>query len=382
VAFAPRHDVLKASLVRAIAAMLAFQLTDVAAFGQGRILAPEEARWISDDYVLTPMAKELRRRCTCVSAAFAEPRVAPNQGVSGPGQPLRHVDLEGAIRSRLERPWRDLVEWKGVQALRADARTDVRWGAATILVTGRGFGRLQGRDAIRAGVQLYTLAAQAGHEDAQADLAYLYMTGLGVLRSDAAAAHWYLQGAVNGSHVARLALGAMYAVGRGVDQNDEAAVYWFAQAKQHRFVADAYACGFGVDQDLTLARKLYEELAEKGDVDAQFQLATMLSAACGAPLDDAEAARWYEEAAQDGHPEAQIALSHLTRQGLGVAPNPVWAYQWAEVAVLRLQGDEARGAALAARAAAGALMTPGERTMMSEFARDLVKASHPAPDAR
>jgi TPR repeat protein len=366
------------ALARVVTAIFCFHLSGIAAFAQDRVLAPIEGRMLGDEYVLGPMVKDLRRRCGCVNAAFAEPRVAFNEAVHGPGVPLRHIDLERMIRSRLERPWRDLVAWEGARALSPDAGVQEHWGAAAILVTGRGFGTGQGRDAIRTGVRLYTLAAQAGHEDAQADLAYLYMTGLGVPRSDAGAAHWYLQAAVNGSHLARFALGAMYAVGRGVDQSDEAAVYWFAQANQHRFVADAYACGFGVEQDVTRARELYEELAARGDVDAQFQLGNMLSEACGAPLDDAAAARWYEEAAQSGHPEAQIALSHMTRQGLGVAPNPPWAYHWAEVAILRLRGDEALNAALVARAAAGSLMTPEERAMMSEFARGIVQRSHNA----
>ena len=252
------------------------------------------------------------------------------------------------------------------------------WSAAGILVTGRGFGRLQGQSAISTGVRLYALAAEAGHDDAQAELAYLYMTGIGVPRSDEAAAYWYQRGAINGSHFARLALGAMYAVGRGVPQSDEAAVYWFAQANQQRFVADVYACGFGVEQDLPLARKLYQELAEKGDPDAQFQLGTMHSNACGVPLDDTEAAKWYGAAAHSGHPEAQIALSQVTLQGLGVAPNPMMAYHWAETAVLRLQGDEALNDALVARASAGPLLTPEQRANVSTIAREVVRLSSEA----
>jgi hypothetical protein len=265
-----------------------------------------------------------------------------------------------------------------VHARSAPARTWTTSGAATILITGRGFGNVQGRDAIRTGVRLYALAAQAGHPDAQADLAYLYTVGLGVPRNDAAAAQWYQLAAVYGSPAASLALGAMYATGRGVPQSDETAVYWFQQAKQARFVADAYACGFGVPQDLTRARTLYEELAAKGDADAQFQLGNMFSNACGTGLDDAEAVRWYEEAAQGGHPDAQIALSHMTRQGLGVAPNPAWAYQWAELAISRLEDDEALNDALVARAAAGPMLTPAERTIMSEFGRALAKDTYDA----
>jgi TPR repeat protein len=358
--------------------MLALHMTEVPAAAQGRPLAPIEGRVLGVKHVLTPMVKELRRRCTCVSAAFAEPRVPYYEGERGEGVPLRLVNRERRVRSGLEQEWRDLVAGGGARALTRDAGTYEHWNAAAILVTGRGFGRLQGQDAIRAGVRLYALAAEEGHGEAQADLAYLYMTGLGVPRSDEAAAYWYLRGAANGSHLARLALGAMYAVGRGVPQSDAAAVYWFAQANQHHFVADAYACGFGVEQDLPLARKLYQEIAEKGDPDAQFQLGTMFSNACGGPLDDTEAAKWYEAAADNGHPEAQIALSHIMRQGLGIAPNAIKAYHWAEMAVLRLEDDEALNDALVARAAAGPLLTPEQRDNVSVISREVVRVSSEA----
>jgi TPR repeat protein len=330
------------------------------------------------DYTLTPLAKDLRRRCTCVRAAFAEPRVPHFARVNSPGIPLRYADRDRLIRPGLDRLWLDLLR-DGTLAFNPDAGSNDQLSAATILVTGRGIGTLRGRDAIRAGVELYTRAAQAGHHDAQADLGYLYMTGLGVSQSDQRAAYWYFQGARNDSHLARLGLGAMYAVGRGVEQSDAAAVYWFTQAQKRRFVADAYACGFGVEQDLTMARTLYTELAERGDSDAQFQLGNMFAEACGAPLDDAEAAKWYEEAAQGGHPDAQIALSHMTRQGLGVAQNPWAAYQWAELAVLRLpEDDDALKDALVARAAAGLLMTPEECESASKTARWFVDEAQEA----
>lgn len=55
---------------------LGLLLTGFGAFGQDRLLAPSEAMVLGIDYVLTPMAKDLRRRCTCVGAAFARSRLA------------------------------------------------------------------------------------------------------------------------------------------------------------------------------------------------------------------------------------------------------------------------------------------------------------------
>ena len=156
-AFAPGPGVSDTSVIRVIAAVLAFHLAAVPASSQGRVLAPIEGRALGVEFVLAPMAKELRRRCTCVSAAFAESRVATYAGVQGEALPLRHVDPGRMIRSVLERQWRDLVERQGARTPDADPDNMYdHWEAAALLVTGRSLGKLQGRDAIRPGSS-YTL---------------------------------------------------------------------------------------------------------------------------------------------------------------------------------------------------------------------------------
>ena len=86
-------------LTRLVAGTVAFQLTALPAFTQDRVFAPIEGRIFGDEYVLAPMAKDLRRSCSCVSAAFAMPRVPSAESVNGPGLPLRYVDYEQMIRS-------------------------------------------------------------------------------------------------------------------------------------------------------------------------------------------------------------------------------------------------------------------------------------------
>ena len=73
---------------RALALSVGLLLVGFSAFAQDRPLAPSEAMVLGMDYVLIPMAKDLRRRCTCVSAAFAESRVPYIQNASGPGLPF------------------------------------------------------------------------------------------------------------------------------------------------------------------------------------------------------------------------------------------------------------------------------------------------------
>jgi hypothetical protein len=341
------------------------------AAAQDRPLLPAEGLVLGIDYVITPMEADLGRSCTCVASAFSTRRLPYENWMTGPGHPLRHVDQALAIRLALDRQARD----HGVIEVEAPETGPNGVGAGRdLLVTGRGFGAVQGPAAVRLGVERHMRAAYAGQGDAQADLAYLHMIGFAVPQSDSIAAYWYYQAALNGSGLAKLALGAMYALGRGVEQSEAGAVYWFHQGRQRHFVADAYACGFGLPLDLDAARALYEDLAAEGDAHAQFKLAYMHAEACGAPRDDAKAAKWYEEAAQVGHLEAQIALSHMYRQGLGVPMNGWAAYLWAEVALLRLGPESAlRSDALAARDAAARMASAEEREGGGEIARGFVE---------
>lgn len=74
-------------------------------------------------------------------------------------------------------------------------------------------------------------------------------------------------------------------------------------------------------------------LAEDGDTDAQYYLATMFQHGHGVARDPRAAAHWYERAARQGHPLAQFALGFLLHQGAGddhnaVYPDPVKSAYW------------------------------------------------------
>lgn len=74
-------------------------------------------------------------------------------------------------------------------------------------------------------------------------------------------------------------------------------------------------------------------LAEQGEADAQYYLATMYQHGHGVGRDPRAAAHWYERAARQGHPLAQFALGFLLHQGAGdderaVYPDPVKSAYW------------------------------------------------------
>jgi TPR repeat protein len=286
--------------------------------------------------LLEPFEKDFRRSCSCVDSAFAlVPRIVDSPApIGGSLVPLR--PSAPALRAV-----RDM----------ADAESSVDPLSPRTLITGRGLPFLDGPDAIALGVQRYVELANRGQADAQAELGYLFATGLGVPQDDHSAAFWYGQAALQGWPDAKLALAAMYALGRGVPRDDRAAAYWLLQSQQSHLQADAYACGMGVEQDFARARELYEVAANRESADAQYQLATMYLNGCGVGLDDELAEKWFQKAADLGHPEAQIALSEVLERGLNRGGRRSWqAYLLAEFALARLpEQDPSRVRALSAR---------------------------------
>ncbi|HPF46303.1 MAG: sel1 repeat family protein [Alphaproteobacteria bacterium] len=69
---------------------------------------------------------------------------------------------------------------------------------------------------------------------------------------------------------------------------------------------EAYANG-----DYALALKEFSAAAEKGDMNAQYNLGVMYEHGNGVEQSDKKAAEWYQKAADNGHPEAPMALQLL-----------------------------------------------------------------------
>jgi S1-C subfamily serine protease len=74
----------------------------------------------------------------------------------------------------------------------------------------------------------YTKAAEQGHADAQTELAYMYLKGIGVSEDYKQALAWYSRAAEQGDMDGQFWLGHMYAEGIGVVQNNKLAYVWFS----------------------------------------------------------------------------------------------------------------------------------------------------------
>ncbi|MFA7317409.1 MAG: tetratricopeptide repeat protein [Sulfuricella sp.] len=81
-------------------------------------------------------------------------------------------------------------------------------------------------------------------------------------------------------------------------------------------------------QDYKTAFKIWLGLAEKGQADAQYNVARMLQDGDGAAQNPVEAMRWYRKAAEQGDQESQYYLGLMYLRGEGVAVNEAEAQKW------------------------------------------------------
>lgn len=80
--------------------------------------------------------------------------------------------------------------------------------------------------------------------------------------------------------------------------------------------------------DYQAAVRLWQPLAEKGQVDAQYNLGVMYYSGDGVKQDYVEAAKWLRMAAQQGDKQAQYYLGSMYLNGEGVKQSESEAHKW------------------------------------------------------
>lgn len=79
--------------------------------------------------------------------------------------------------------------------------------------------------------------------------------------------------------------------------------------------------GDGIEQNKLEAEKLFLQAAEKGNAEAQYNLALMYDEGDGVKQDKAESVKWYLKSAEQGLPESQYNLGIMYENGEGVTQN-------------------------------------------------------------
>jgi TPR repeat protein/AAA+ superfamily predicted ATPase len=181
-------------------------------------------------------------------------------------------------------------------------------------------------------------AADAGHAEAQRNLAFSCLHGRGVPKNTAEGIRRLRVAAEQGDAPARRQLGYHYATGSGVPKNENEAVRWFRLAAEQGDcfaqynLAFAYANGHGVPVDQAQAVRWYQAAADRGMPQAQCELGLAYEHGLGVPVDYEKSLQWNRLAAEKHSAEACSNLGWLYENGLGVAQDLEQAQRWYEVA--------------------------------------------------
>jgi clan AA aspartic protease (TIGR02281 family) len=109
--------------------------------------------------------------------------------------------------------------------------------------------------------------------------------------------------------------------------------------------------------DYPSARQIFQFLAERGNVTAQFDLAVMNANGQGAPANMQEALKWYRAAAEQGDAESFANLATMFENGGGVPLDYVKAFLLFDAASRLARGDAAQNARAHRDALAGKMAT-------------------------
>jgi uncharacterized protein len=181
-------------------------------------------------------------------------------------------------------------------------------------------------------------AARRGSTRAQVEVGRMYQQGDGVAKDVDLAIHWFHRAATEGNADAQLLLERIYHYGDDAEVQRAASRSWFERAAQKAYEGLVVAMnliegiGYQVDEAWHRRPPGLKQLADDGDLEAEFQLAKRYEHGVGGVQRNPGAAlSWYQRAAARGHLMAMRALAQIYSDGLdGVQRDPDVAAAWAE----------------------------------------------------
>ena len=145
-------------------------------------------------------------------------------------------------------------------------------------------------------------AADMGLEDAQKELARMYLKGSGVPKDIVKAMSLWEKSASQGNAESQMELARMYEKGDGFQKDAVKAFEWWQKA------------------------------AEQGDPAAEYSMGRMYGVGRGVPTDAMKSFEWIKKAAIKGYSIAQSSMSSAYTNGEGVVRDDVLAYAWGSLA--------------------------------------------------
>lgn len=183
-------------------------------------------------------------------------------------------------------------------------------------------------------------AANRGNTAAQLELGKMYLAGKGVEKDSAKAEYWLNRASVEGNGEAQFFLGRLYKQRKNDEREQELAGNLLARSASHGFGSAVefmnFMEGIGLEFSEVFGSKPVDihKLAEDGDANVQYQLATRYESGHLEKQDYEKALYWFRKAAEKGNKMAMRSLAHIYEKGLdGVAPDAKAAKNWADRAL-------------------------------------------------
>ncbi len=175
---------------------------------------------------------------------------------------------------------------------------------------------------------LYRLAAAQNNADAQMGLGEMALRSLaGLTPSDAMP--WFSLAAQAGRQDAMRAIGEMYLKGQGIAPDPDKAADWLARAADFGDdMADRKMADSLFDTDPAKALTFYEKAAAKGDNEAAYIAALMYDENLEIRPNSEKMVALMRQAADSGHAAAQADYGLWVYQGRGMNPDATEAARW------------------------------------------------------
>jgi TPR repeat protein len=194
--------------------------------------------------------------------------------------------------------------------------------------------------------RLLSGAAKEGDPEAQVNLGYLYARGHGARADQVEALRLYRLSAAQGDGEGMNAIGYKYEFASGVPKDVEQAVHWFCRAIEHgnpramNNLANMLSAGSDIRRNLPEARRLWEQAAALGHVNAAYNMGLSYLQGLSGENDAHLAGVWILKAGKAGQADAQRILRRNGYAGplppsvdyqLGMFPAPQGAAGHSEI---------------------------------------------------
>lgn len=234
------------------------------------------------------------RKLIFTLALAAMTAMIPAEIIAKKQAPKRTAPKKEAVAKRTEAQVRDSLKTIKVAADAGDAKSQNEVGMWYYV------GRHVDKDYKQA-AQWWARAAEQNYTQAIGNLGLCYQTGNGVKKDTERAAKLYTRSVKDGNK-------ALFA------QLEKLATEKPANVFENALVAKFYREGIGTKKDINKALPFMKNLANAGDVQAQFDLGRIFLQ----DKQDAKAAQWFKKAADNGNINAAFIYGQLLMEGKGV----------------------------------------------------------------